>query len=228
MKKIVTRQMKNRMRSVHPDALSQQIYQNRTMIHYAFSRAMRAMNEHMPQGSSTGTSVAINFVLPQLFEHLIETSTVYEHVHSYTEEGGEAGLEDGQAIVTSMAKRFYDATKYSTSTVNRRNMTLIQSIALEVLSSHLPMFAAVKTFTQNQLYDENDHLSVDTKQNALFLISCALFMYNVYSQDYSTDTLLLFAISLTAFITGTYFLTRIETQEQETMLDNEMTDDEAE
>ena len=82
-------------RDPHEDAVSQQLYQNRTMISYAFSRVMRIVTEYVPVESSEVARIVLGHVVPQLFEHVMETSTIYEHVSRYApEQHGGGGAHD--------------------------------------------------------------------------------------------------------------------------------------
>lgn len=226
-RKLVFRQQRNRLKSVYPDAVSQQLYQNRTMIHYAFSRAMRTVTEHVPVESSEVARIALGHVLPQLFEHLMEASTIYEHVSRYVDsEGGQAGgaFDSGQTMASAVLNRVSGALRYTTSRVERDNMGLVQGIALEVLCAHVPMFNPVRSFVQNQLYDENDHVQVPLKQTALFAVSAGLVAYALYSQPRRTDLAAVYVCALAAFYAGTYQLTEIVTRERESMLLHEDSD----
>ena len=160
----------------------------------------------------------------------MEASTIYEHVSRYVgaEGDGQTGggaFDDGQTMVAAMLGRVAAALRYTTSRVERDNMGLVQGIALEVLCAHVPMFNPVRSFVQNQLYDENDHMQVPLKQTALFLVSGALVAYAVYAHEARADQTALYVCALAAFYAGTYQLTDIVCQERETMLQHEDTDD---
>ena len=101
-------------------------------------------------------------------------------------------------------------------------MGLVQGIALEVLCAHVRDVQPVRSFVQNQLYDENDHECLGEK--ALFLVSGALVAYAVYAHEARADQTALYVCALAAFYAGTYQLTDIVCQGRG-VLQHESTDD---
>lgn len=220
-RRIVFRQRRDLQKSVHPDAVSQQIYNNRSMIQYAFTRCLRTVSESLPhlQESPAG-QICVAMVLPTLFEYVMEVSTTYETVQSF--DSARRVEEDGQTtIVAGIANRLLDAAKFSVTNVNERNMGLVQKISMDVLAQHVPMFVGIRNFVASQLYDENDHMQLHVKQNGVLALALALVVYAVYSQKPPSDMVALYGASTVAFTCATYQLTAFVAAERETILREE-------